>query len=326
MIKYLILLFLFISSFSEAQDIHFSQMNTAPLYMNPATTGFFNGDYRLTAIYRNQWATVTIPYNTISTSVDLNFVEQSNLIGLGFVAFSDRAGDSKFTTNSFAVSLAYDKTLDTRKRFFLNFGLQAGFTNSHLDYTNLTFVENYLGAPLTETFITDSYGYFDTNLGFAAYYLPSKDASLEIGASGFHLNSPVQTFMGDFTATIPKKYIFNAGASLPINRMSVLYPKIIYSYQKPHQELVFGLLGRIKTEKSGKDVKSFYLGVLNRWADAIILVTKMDINKFTINLVYDINYSTLVKASYAQGGPEIAIQYIGEIKYKPHHKIYCPEF
>ena len=324
--KKILFLLLLICNITRAQDIHFSQMNTAPLYMNPATTGFFNGDYRLTAIYRNQWATVTIPYSTISASTDFNFVEKSNLLGLGFVAFSDRAGDSRFTTNSFAVSLAYDKTLDARKQFFINFGLQAGYTNSYLDYTNLSFNENYLGAPLTETFVTNSYGYFDTNLGFAAYYLPSKDASFEIGASGFHLNSPVQTFMGDFTATIPKKYIFNIGASLPISRMSVIYPKVIYSYQKPHQELVFGALGRIKTEKSGKDVKSFYLGALNRWNDAICLVAKMDINKFTINLVYDVNYSTLVKASYAQGGPEIAIQYIGEIKHKPHHKIYCPVF
>lgn len=324
--KKILFLFLLLCNIARSQDIHFSQMSTAPLYMNPATTGFFNGDYRLTAIYRNQWSTVTIPYNTISSSADFNFVEKSNLLGLGFVAFSDRAGDSKFTTNMFSVSLAYDKTLDRKQTAFINFGLQAGYTNSYLDYSNLNFDENYLGAPLTETFVTNSYGYFDTNLGFAAYYLPSKDISLDIGASGFHLNSPVQTFMGDFTAVIPKKYIFNAGASFPISRMSILYPKIVYSYQKPHQELVFGALGRVKMEKSGKDVKSFYLGILNRWNDAIILVAKMDINKFTINLVYDVNYSTLVKASYANGGPEIAIQYIGEIKHKPHHKIYCPVF
>lgn len=324
--KYLILLFLFLSNFIQAQDIHFSQMNTAPLYMNPSTTGFFNGDYRFTAIYRNQWATVTVPYKSISASTDYNFLSKSNLLGLGFLVFSDRAGDSKFTTNMFAVSLSYDKALDAEQTLFTNFGIQAGYTNSYLDYTNLNFEENYLGAPLTETFTTDNYGYFDTNLGFSTYYLPSKDLSFEFGASAFHLNNPVQTYTGDLTAIIPKKYIFNLEASLPIDRMSVLYPKIFYSYQKPHQELVMGVLGRIKMEKNGKDVKAFYLGILDRWNDAFILVAKMDINKFSINLVYDINYSGLVKASYAQGGPEIAIQYIGDSNRKKHHKIYCPAF
>lgn len=322
----LLLLFLCISAMVKAQDIHFSQMSTAPLYMNPASTGFFNGDYRWTAIYRNQWASVTIPYNTLSTSADFNFMQKANLVGLGIVAFTDRAGDSRFTTNMFAVSLAYDKALDKKQTTFINMAIQVGYTNSYIDYTHLSFDENYLGAPLTETFTTNSYGYFDANIGFAAYYLPRKDLNFDIGFSGHHLNNPVQTFVDDYTAVIPKKYIANLGATLPIGRMAAIYPKIIYSIQKPHQELVIGGLVRIKTQKTTGQVKSFYLGGLNRWNDAIILVAKVEINRFTYNFVYDINYSSLVQASYAQGGPEIAIMYIGDFKHKPHHKIFCPIF
>ena len=273
------------------QDIHFSQMHTAPLYMNPANTGFFQGDYRITAIYRNQWATVTVPYSTFSSSIDFNFVSDENLVGLGFVAFSDRAGDSKFTTNMFSVSLSYDKALDMRRTLYLNGGMQIGYTNSYLDYTNLKFDENYLGAPLTETFVTNSYGYFDINWGGTFYYIPDRYNSFDIGVAGFHLNKPVQTFLGDPMAVIPAKYIIHAGGSFPTGYPYVVYPKIMYAIQYPHQELVFGAICKIRTEKQGSTTKSFYLGSMNRWNDAIFLISKMDINKFTINLVYDINYT-----------------------------------
>lgn len=322
--KKLILLFLLITSFASAQDIHFSQMYTAPLYINPAKTGFFNGSYRYTAIYRNQWASVTVPYSTISASADVNFTSNSNdLFGMGILTYSDRAGDSKFTTNSFDLSLAYAKCLDRYKKAYMNFGLQVGYTESYLDYTNLYFNENYMGGNLTEQFATNVYGYFDLNYGIEGYYLVDKDRSFEIGFSQFHINHPVQTFTNDFTATIPQKFIANIGASFPIKSV-IFYPKIVYENQFPHQELIFGSMSKISSEKSNNITKTFYVGVLCRWNDAIILVTKLDRNQWSFHFSYDINYSSLSKASHFLGGPEIAIQYIGKFKRTKPHKIYCP--
>ena len=337
--KLIVLLFLVISSFANAQDIHFSQTYAAPLYSNPATTGFFNGNYRFTAIYRNQWASVTIPYSTISSSIDFNFTKnKTDLLGVGFLLFSDGAGDSRFVTNMFAMSLAYAKSLDRDKKAYLNFGLQAGYTHSSIDFQHLDFPEEYLNGKLTETFPRTSYGYFDTNLGVEGYYLPSKDLSFQAGFSGFHLNKPILTFVNDPTAIIPIKYIANIGASIPINDI-VMYPKVIYSKQWPHQEWVFGSLFRISSEKSNDVTKTFYVGLMDRWApaprdtannvigsgnDAIIIVTKMVINQWSFHFSYDINTSSLKKASNGFGGPEIAVQYIGKFKHTKPHKIYCP--
>ena len=39
-----------------AQDIHFSQWYNNPLFSNPALTADFDGDYRITANQREQWA------------------------------------------------------------------------------------------------------------------------------------------------------------------------------------------------------------------------------------------------------------------------------
>ena len=223
----------------------------------------------------------------------------------------------------FATSLAYAKSLDKLKRAYMNFGMQVAYTNSYLDYSKLNWEENYLGAPLTETFVTDSYGYFDVNVGGEAYYIPNRDHSLQGGFSAFHLNKPVQTFLDDKTAEIPRKFIANIGGSFPVNG-TMIYPKIIYSRQLPHQELVFGAIAQIKSEKSGTITKTFYAGILNRFNDAAIVVAKMDINQWSFNFSYDINYSSLTKASHYLGGPEIAIQYIGKFTKRKPHKIYCP--
>ena len=58
----------------QAQDVHFTQFNAAPLIVNPAFTGNFSGKMRASAIYRDQWRSVTVPFKTIAISVDAPIV------------------------------------------------------------------------------------------------------------------------------------------------------------------------------------------------------------------------------------------------------------
>lgn len=53
-----------------AQDIHFSQFFNTPYAQNPANIGQFDGDYRMGAVYRQQWRSVTIPYSTFGMGAD----------------------------------------------------------------------------------------------------------------------------------------------------------------------------------------------------------------------------------------------------------------
>ncbi len=54
---------------TKAQDIHFSQFNETPVLLNPAMscTAF---DTRIIANYRNQWASVTSPFQTYGISIE----------------------------------------------------------------------------------------------------------------------------------------------------------------------------------------------------------------------------------------------------------------
>ena len=47
--------FLFGINSSNAQDPHLSLYDAAPLFLNPAMTGVFEGDWRLHGQYRTQW-------------------------------------------------------------------------------------------------------------------------------------------------------------------------------------------------------------------------------------------------------------------------------
>ena len=58
------------------QDLHFSQFLNSPLNLNPAQTGFFHGSQRFILNHRNQWASVTKPYSTISGSFDMQLLKR----------------------------------------------------------------------------------------------------------------------------------------------------------------------------------------------------------------------------------------------------------
>jgi type IX secretion system PorP/SprF family membrane protein len=83
-----------------AQDLHFSQFNRTPLFLNPALSGAFEGQVRVMANFRNQWQAIPVPYNSISLSADYNltFETSRDRFGFGAQVVSDRAGDGKFTT------------------------------------------------------------------------------------------------------------------------------------------------------------------------------------------------------------------------------------
>ena len=71
---------LFLVKHSSAQvDPHFSQYYAYPLYLSPAFTGVIDGDYRATAIYKNQWVTVDRPYSTVGLSADMNTAKDLNI-------------------------------------------------------------------------------------------------------------------------------------------------------------------------------------------------------------------------------------------------------
>ncbi len=99
------LLVLMFTVATYAQDIHFSQYSASPLTLNPALTGNFNGFYRVSGIYRNQWPKLTSKFVTYSVSADI--FEPNLYGGVGVRAMQNVEGEGVQKTNEFGLTYAY---------------------------------------------------------------------------------------------------------------------------------------------------------------------------------------------------------------------------
>ncbi len=71
-------------------DPHFSQYYAYPIYLNPALTGVINGDLRVNANFKNQYATINNAYQTEGLSLDYRPTDK---VGVGFNVLNQAAGD-----------------------------------------------------------------------------------------------------------------------------------------------------------------------------------------------------------------------------------------
>src|SRR6476659_4916971 len=100
-----------------AQDPHFSQFFEAPLLRNPSLAGLFSGDIRIQGVYRNQWGSVTTPYQTGSFNVEYKqpIGKANDFITTGLQILYDRAGTTNFTTTNIYPAVNYHKALNAEQ-------------------------------------------------------------------------------------------------------------------------------------------------------------------------------------------------------------------
>ena len=152
--KSLLLLITFFScSYLFGQDQHFTQFYASPLSMNPALSGAFNGKFRLSMIYRDQWRNaLDNPYVTYAGTVDLRFGlkgrngRSRDAVGVGMAFYSDKVSSIDFSTNQIMVSGAFHKSLSKAGDQYLSLGFQAGISQRSVNYENLTFEDQFNGT------------------------------------------------------------------------------------------------------------------------------------------------------------------------------------
>lgn len=330
-----------------AQDVHVSQFYMSPLTLNPALTGVFNGNYRLTGNYRNQWASViSNPYETVAGAVELSGKSGAyNRIGAGLHVLGDHAGTSQLTTNIFSGSLSYNIALSRDQDYFVAAGLQVSYSQRSFNPYALTFGNQYQNSGYCptcdngENLASTHYSYVDAGAGILWYHINqrTKRSSQFFGLSVFHVNRPNVAFLTPDEDKLYTKFVAHAGFEIPIAPKASLTPYLLGTMQGPSFETEVGTLVKfILEERKGSTFggTNFYVGPFYRIvgdqnspfsSDAMILATKLDVGGFTFGLSYDINLSGLSPASSSRGGPELAIQYTGTFR-NTSHKVYCPRF
>ena len=156
-----------------AQDARFSQFYAAPMHINPAMTGVFEGRFRVALNYRDQWASIldTEPYRTLGAGADVRFnVLGNDYVSVGLNFLGDQAGINNLRQTMGHFSAAYSKQLTGSyggDQQFLIAGGQVGMGQHRTDYNGAWFSDQFDGA--TETLNTSSPSAEQLNMSNDAY-------------------------------------------------------------------------------------------------------------------------------------------------------------
>ncbi len=335
-----LIVFSFVIS-TNAQDIHFSQYWTAPQLLNPANTGKFNGVFRATFNYRNQWFTIptlnsVAPYQTYHASIDAPLFREklgNNGFGIGASFFNDKAGDGALSTNSALISIAYHQSLDRYGNNHLSFGLQAGVVTKQINITDLIFetqLENYgwnRNLSNGETnFNNKTLIYPDVNVGARFTSRIRDNIKFNFGAAVNHIAEPRESFLQDEKNKLGRRYTFHTGADISLGREGYfsIHPTFLFMLQSQARQFNLGLgLNYQLNDNIGIFGGGFY-----RVQDAGIVQVGVDIYNARIGVSYDINHSGLRYASKAQGALECSVVYIFKAQKDQDvlYPKYCPKF
>lgn len=333
-----VFIFLLLTSYfmpgAWCQDINFSQFYELPLLRNPALSGLFAGDIRVTTAFRSQWGSVTVPYQTQALGGELKFaVSEVDYMSLGLQITNDVAGDSKLGRTAILPALTFHKSINGDKDTYLSLGFLGGAVQQRFDPSRLKFDDQFVNGaysatnPTRQIFSNTARTYYDASVGMVFSSVFGNDIKYYLGASYFHFTEPKVAFSSSNDIRLNKKMMYNAGLSAPTSDYDriILYTDVFT--QGGSTGAQGGLMYRHDLLQEDVD-ETFSLsgGAFIRWNDAVMPVVKLDYYKLGVGLTYDVNISKLRAASGARGGFELTASYRSflNIRNSSAQKVRCP--
>ena len=319
----LLILFLVVTTnVIVAQDIHLSQFYNSDHLLNPAKMGDYDGDYRLTLNYRNQWSQLNKqPISTYLLSFDHLFYLKNHQFDAGIMISSDRFTGKEFNTilnsninytvNSTkilaSISTSYNWKLNT-----FRIGVQTGLVSSASDPSTQTYPGQWdyqagdfnKGVPSLETQLKPSQKYWDLNIGSQ---WSRKIGKLEpkLGFSINHINMPKDSYLKNNSERLRARKVFFAELNYVLTPSLVLQPKTLFMWTAKANDFLLG--SNLRKSISNKIIPSIYLGLfyrhgIDRTFDALIPSGGFKYKKFDIGLSYDVNLSSLSSGTNSRKG------------------------
>ncbi|MEO6542287.1 MAG: PorP/SprF family type IX secretion system membrane protein [Ferruginibacter sp.] len=313
MIRYFyIVLLVFLQLTVKAQDPHFSQYFASPLTLNPAMTGYYDGDHRASANFRQQWWSLGAPFVTSTLSFDSKLMQlkipEKDIFGAGIMALFDQSMGGSFNSINISASGSYHKALDEYGENNIGIGFQFSYVSRKINMAGLDFANQFNGSgfdthiPSNENFLAASSGYVDLNTGLLYRYSKEK-TEIYIGASVYHLMRPNTSFLKNGDFRLPMRYTIHAGSKFSLGENgNELFLSGLYMYQAAATEKNIGIAYGISVSEQS----SVYVGSWYRIGEAIVPYVGLDNNNFQLGLTYDIINSDLKKYSPKNGSFELS--------------------
>ena len=216
--------FLLTISNSKAQeDIRFSNYKYNRLFYNPAYAGSSRFMEAVFA-YRNQWVDIDGSPETALVSIQAP-VNYSNF-GLGAVVYNNRFGIQKDN----AIFLNYAYHFKVSYNGVLSMGLQAGFINKQIKWTELTTFDPNFPSPNDPAFPDQNVSTWVPNFGIGFFYY-TREYYISFSAPRLLSNSQpdsedISNNMNFETKSI--HFYLGAGLNLPLNNEIDFSPSVLF--------------------------------------------------------------------------------------------------
>lgn len=343
----------FILNTLSAQDPDFTQFYASPSTLNPALTGAFEGKFRISFIYHDQWRTVLeSPVTTFAAATDFRFEilksrsKNKDAVGFGVVFYKDTPGIS-FSTNQILLSGAFHKGLSPKGDQYLSLGGQIGIAQRNTNYSTLNFNDQFFDDQATgqtgyinatqENFPENNFAFVDYNVGLNYSYAPERKAGVYAGVALSHILQPQVSFYYDEnnpedypSNLLQRKYTAYVNLVLPVSERIKVSPRILGYKQGPHFTINAG--SNIRFLVNDVNGTALHLGTWARvagnekskfFADAIVALVGIEYQNFLIGFSYDANISDLADIRKGQSTFEVSFAYLGEYE---NETVVCPKF
>ncbi len=332
----------------SAQDEHFSQFFAIPMHMNPALSGAYEGTYRMTAIYRDQWNNnLDSPYKTFAAGGDTRFkmkfgrLRTDDHFGLGLFFVSDRVPEFQTNTTKVSAYFSYHKKLGKKNNSYLAAGTKLGIIQRNINYDNLFFQDqfnqiNAFDIPTAENLPPNNIGVLDISLGLN-YYINIDKSSFYLGAAAHHLTQPNISYFSRVTGINPntdiidnlsRKFVAHASMDRQLSYQVAFQPRIVYQRQQEDNQIDFGT----NIEYSFRDRETAL--IIGAWVTFLNDITGSRLDQFTplvgiqqglfiFGFSYDIGLRDTFQSEFGLNSFEFSIRFSG---IHSNENSFCPTF
>jgi type IX secretion system PorP/SprF family membrane protein len=314
---------------SQAQDLHISQYQSAPMHLNPAMTGMAYDGSMASLHYRTQWAPILgndNAFKTLSTSFEYRkHVGKVDFMGYGLGVWQDKAAGITATQAKFSLSYARQLAGDNNVQHFLVGGGDVSFMQRRLDFSDRRWVGQYDDNGgydpnrLAPPFEFQNRANYDASVGIAWYSLLKHNNYLAAGLSAQHLNrADFSLNKRTVAGNLYTRYSAHFDSEIHLKQRISVQPSVLFMVQGPSLELTPGASIKFRFRDQLYEDASFRIGGWLRLVnyleagiapDAFIAFARLDWRRFSFGFSYDFNVSGLRASNPANNAIELLLSY-----------------